>query len=61
MTRKYSSFINNHIRSLLDTLADKSIDAQQYQETMTKLGVSLGDALLTKIDKEKSVYLASTV
>ncbi len=61
MTRKYSSLINNHIRSLLDTLADKSIEAQQYQETMTKLGISLGDALLTKIDKEKSVYLASTV
>lgn len=61
MTRKYSSLINNHIRSLLDTLADKSIEAQQYQETMTKLGMSLGDALLTKIDKEKSVYLASTV
>lgn len=61
MTRKYSSLVNDRIRSLLNTLTDKSIETQLYQETMTKLGMSLGNALLTKIDKEKSVYLASTV
>jgi hypothetical protein len=62
MTRQYSELANSNIRFLLDTLADKSIEPKLYQETMTQLGMSLGDALLTKIDnKQESLYLASTV
>lgn len=62
MTRKYSSLASDRTRSLLDTLADKSIDARQYQKIMTELGTSLGDTLLNKIDnKQESLYLAATV
>jgi hypothetical protein len=62
MTRTYSTLVNENIRHLLDTLADKSIKPSLYQQAMTKLGNSLGEAILSKIDSDQEkIYLASTV
>ncbi len=62
MTRLYSDLANKNIKVLLDTIADKSSEPTLYRETMTKIGMSLGDALLAEIDNdESSVYLACTV
>ncbi|MFB8789884.1 MAG: hypothetical protein U7123_13775 [Potamolinea sp.] len=62
MTRLYSDLANENIKVLLDTIADKSSDPILYRETMTKIGMNLGDALLAEIDNdESSVYLACTV
>lgn len=62
MTRTYSNLANKSIRVLLDTLADKNIAPNIYQDTMTKLGMFLGDAILSQIsDVHCNVYLACTV
>ena len=62
MTRKYSDLHNDDIRTLLETLADRSVEPEQYQDTMTRIGESLGDCVLAKIDDFNSnTYLACTV
>ncbi|NER98106.1 MAG: hypothetical protein F6J86_30470 [Symploca sp. SIO1B1] len=62
MTRVYSNLVNEHIKVLLNTIADKSSEPTLYQDTMTKIGMNFGDALLAEIDNKKgSVYLACTV
>ncbi len=62
MTRVYSSLVNEHIKVLLDTIANKSSEPTLYRETMTKIGMSLGNILVTEIDQEQSsLYLACTV
>ncbi len=62
MTRKYSDLCKGNVRSLLETLTDKNIEPKKYQETMTQIGMSLGDCVLEKIDDYQSdVYIASTV
>lgn len=62
MTRTYSELVDENIQYLLSTLADKSIEPSLYQQAMTKLGNSLGEAILSKIDSGPgNVYLASTV
>ena len=62
MTRIYSELANESIQVLLDTLADKNSAPNLYRDTMTKLGMALGDAILSQISNEQcNVYLACTV
>ncbi|NEP56366.1 MAG: hypothetical protein F6K31_04990 [Symploca sp. SIO2G7] len=62
MTRVYSNLVNENIKVLLDTIADKSSEPSLYRETMTKIGIVFGDALLAEIGNEQSsVYIACTV
>ncbi len=62
MTRIYSELANESIQVLLDTLADKNSAPNLYRDTMTKLGIALGDAILSQIsDEQCNVYLACTV
>lgn len=62
MTRIYSDIANENAQVLLNTLADKDIAPDVYRETMTKIGVLLGDAILSQIsDVHCNVYLACTV
>lgn len=62
MTRVYSHFCNNDIHIWLEILADKTIESRLYKKTMTQLGSSLGECILSQInDEESNVYLASTV
>lgn len=62
MTRKYSNLANENMRSLLDTLADKSVEPELYKKTIFNIGLSLGDAILAEIPNQQStVYLACTV
>lgn len=64
MTRTYSdiALANKDIQTLLDSLADKDIAPDIYQSTMTKIGMHLGDAILSQIsDVHCNVYLACTV
>ncbi|KJH69609.1 hypothetical protein [Aliterella atlantica] len=62
MTRIYSNLANESVRVLLDTLTDKSVAPDIYQKTMTKVGMHLGDAILSQIgDVHCNVYLACTV
>jgi|GEM_PF-6434261 uncharacterized protein YwlG (UPF0340 family) len=61
MTRIYSDLSNSSVRTWLETLADKNVEPQQYKETMTVIGVSLGESILATIGSGSSVYLASTV
>ena len=62
MTRIYSELVNESIQVLLDTLADKNSAPNLYRDTMTKLGMALGDAILSQISNEQcNVYLACTV
>lgn len=64
MTRTYSEVALSNlgvIQPLLNRLADKSTESTAYQETMFRLGVALGDAILTQIDdKTASACLACT-
>ncbi|PMB53990.1 hypothetical protein CEN39_01325 [Fischerella thermalis CCMEE 5201] len=62
MTRVYSDLCSKDTQCWLETLANKSITPEKYRETMTKIGMSLGDCILAKIGNEKSdIYLACTV
>ncbi|PNK06798.1 hypothetical protein CEP12_08540, partial [Cylindrospermopsis raciborskii S14] len=62
MTRLYTDICNQDVRKLLETLANKGVNPEQYKETMTKIGDNLGNFLLTKInDKTSDIYLACTV
>lgn len=62
MTRDYSGLVNEHIQLLLDTLADENSAPDIYKATMTKVGMALGDAVLSQISNEQcNVYLACTV
>ncbi|WP_211942132.1 hypothetical protein [Cylindrospermopsis raciborskii] len=62
MTRLYTDICNQDVRKLLETLANKGVNPDQYKETMTKIGDNLGNFLLTKInDKTSDIYLACTV
>lgn len=62
MTRTYSNLTTDNIKALLDILVDRSSVPDIYKHTMTKIGISLGDAVLTEIgDDRASVYLACTV
>lgn len=62
MTRTYSDLADENVRILLSTLADRNSEPNIYKETMTKIGMSLGDAILAQIDDEQcDVYLACTV
>jgi hypothetical protein len=62
MTRTYSELANEAIQVLLDTLADRNSAPELYKATMTKLGMALGDAILSQISNEQcNVYLACTV
>ena len=62
MTRTYSDLVDQSIQALLDTIADKNTEPAVYQETMTKLGMTLGQAVLSQISNEQcNVYLACTV
>lgn len=62
MTRIYSNLVDRSIQALLDTVADKNTEPALYQETMTKLGMLLGEAVLSQIrDEQCNVYLACTV
>lgn len=62
MTRTYSNLANENVRVLLNTLVDKNVASDIYQDTMTKLGIFLGNAILSKIkDVHCNVYLACTV
>lgn len=61
MTRIYSNLSNHSIRTWLETLADKNFEPQKYKETMTAIGVSLGESILATIASNSTVYLASTV
>ncbi|WP_009632889.1 hypothetical protein [Synechocystis sp. PCC 7509] len=62
MTRSYSNLVNENIKDLLGILADKNVAPDIYKDTMTKLGMFLGNAILNHIDKEHcNVYLACTV
>lgn len=62
MTRTYSNLVDRSIQALLDTIADKQTSPALYQDTMTKLGILLGSAVLSQIsDTQGNVYLACTV
>lgn len=62
MIRTYSELANEAIQVLLDTLADRNSAPNLYKATMTKLGMALGDAILSQISNEQcNVYLACTV
>ncbi|KHG40519.1 MULTISPECIES: hypothetical protein [Aphanizomenon] len=62
MTRLYSDICNQDIQQLLETLANKNVKPDQYKDTMTKIGMNLGNFLLSEInDKNSDVYLACTV
>ncbi|MBD1842479.1 hypothetical protein H6F89_03425 [Cyanobacteria bacterium FACHB-63] len=62
MTRTYSPLVNENVRSLLETLSDRSTGPDAYKEAMTCLGMSLGECILPKItSQQSSVYLACTV
>jgi len=62
MTRTYSDLCNENIRAWLEILANKSVEPDNYKNTMTKIGESLGDCILSQInDFQSDVYLASTV
>lgn len=62
MTRIYSNLANESVRVLLETLADRSVAPDTYQKTMTKIGMLLGDAILSQIsDVHCNIYLACTV
>ncbi|NET61221.1 MAG: hypothetical protein F6K47_35365 [Symploca sp. SIO2E6] len=62
MTRVYSNLVNENIKALLNTIADKSSTPALYREAMTKIGMNFGDALLAEIDHDhSSVYIACTV
>ena len=52
MTRTYSDLVDQSIHALLDTIADKNTEPAVYQETMTKLGMILGQAVLSQISNE---------
>lgn len=62
MTRTYSELANEDIELLLNTLADKNSVPDIYKATMTKVGMALGDAVLSQISNDEcNVYLACTV
>lgn len=62
MTRIYSDLCKEDTQFWLETLADKSIEPGKYREAMTKIGMALGNTILTQIDDEQAdVYLACTV
>lgn len=62
MTRIYSGFCDQDVQRRLEILADKSVTSEQYRETMTKIGRSLGHIILNKIGEAKpNIYLACTV
>ncbi|NHC34311.1 hypothetical protein [Scytonema millei] len=62
MTRTYSNIVDRSIQALLDTIADKHTEPALYQDTMTKIGMLLGSAVLSQIsDTQGNVYLACTV
>jgi hypothetical protein len=62
MTRLYSDICNQDVQKLLETLANKNVNSDQYKETMTKLGSNLGKFLVSKINnKNPDIYLACTV
>lgn len=62
MTRIYSGFCDQDVQCRLEILADKSVTSEQYRETMTKIGRSLGNIILNKIGETKpNIYLACTV
>lgn len=62
MTRTYSDLADENVQILLNTLADRNSEPDIYKETMSKIGMSLDDAILAQIDDEQcDVYLACTV
>ncbi len=48
MTRTYSDLCNEKIRTWLETLADKSVEPENYKNSMTQIGESLGDYILSQ-------------
>lgn len=52
MTRTYSNFVDRSIQALLDTIADKQTSPALYQDTMTKIGMLLGSAVLSQISQD---------
>ncbi|GAB1538619.1 hypothetical protein NUACC21_12810 [Scytonema sp. NUACC21] len=62
MTRIYSDLCKEDTKFWLEILANKHIEPGKYREAMTKIGMHLGNAILTQIDDEQAdVYLACTV
>jgi hypothetical protein len=62
MTRLYSDICNQDIQQLLETLANQNVKPDKYKDTMTKIGMNLGNFLLSEInDQNSDVYLACTV
>lgn len=62
MIRTYSNLTTDNIKSLLDVLVNRNSVPDTYKDAMTKIGMSLGDAVLSKIDNNQdSIYLACTV
>ena len=54
MTRLYSDICNQDVQKLLETLANKNVNSDQYKETMTKLGSNLGKFLVSKINNKSN-------
>jgi hypothetical protein len=62
MTRLYTDICNKDVRKLLEILANKDINPDDYKANMTKVGGNLGKFLICKInDKNPDIYLACTV
>jgi hypothetical protein len=62
MSRIYSDLCTEDTKFWLETVADKSIEPGKYREAMKKIGIALGNAILTQIDDEQAnIYLACTV
>jgi len=62
MTRLYSAICNKDVEQLLETLANKNVNPDQYKETMTKIGMNFGHFILSKINcRSSNIYLACTV
>ncbi len=61
MTRTYSHLADDIAHSLLNQIADKATLPDVYQTAMLNLGKVLGNALLTQIEPNQKVCLATTV
>lgn len=62
MARTYTQFTDSETQGLLNLLVDSKTSPEHYQALMFKLGIKLGDLILSFIENpQDSVYLACTV